>query len=49
MPVVIIGAPVVIGVLKVEAVFGLKPSQNTFRFGDDFLADTVAGDHRNRM
>ena len=49
MPVVIIGAPVVIGVFKVEVVFGLKPGQNSFRFGDDFLADTVPGDHRNKM
>lgn len=49
MPVEIIGAPVVIGVFKMEAVFSLKPGQNTFRFGDDFLAYTVAGDHRNRM
>ena len=44
---VIIRAPVIVGVIEREAVFGLQGGEDAFGFWEDFLADAIAGDDGN--
>ncbi len=49
LPVVVIGSPVVIGVGEMKVVAGFQTREKPPGFGNDFLANPVAGDYGNRM